>query len=202
MNKVRRVSFQVHDENENGCDTGASTNSLDHVIQFECDPILCVEDYEARWFTPKELQQILLECKTLVSNSSSNNSSNVTPEVESSLRGLEMIMGSYGNPILLQRRREWTRAVLQEQERLRKNSQDGSVDPLALAEMTKKICGHRQRVAHLRGLQDAQSVHEGDEDKGKRSSLFELGKHTELRQKRRTERRERRNRDNLVVRSA
>jgi hypothetical protein len=92
--------------------------------------------------------------------------------------------------------------VVQEQTRLREISPDGSVDPLALAEATKSICGHRQRVAHLRGLQDAQAAYGPDDCGGKRSHVFDSAKHTELRQKKRTERRERRNRDNIVLRSA
>ncbi len=197
---TRHVSFQ--DEKV----AGPCFDMEETVEQYEAT-ITSREDFEARWFTPQELQDILEECKQAVVCSRDHD---VVHDIDSSLRGLEMVIGYHDKEVsFLQKRREWTLALLKEQERLREISKDGSVDPVLLAEAIKHICVHRQRVAHLRGIQDAQAVCEGERSMDDITrvvpcSSFDRDKNAELRKKKRSQRSERRGRHNttLAVRTA
>lgn len=108
-------------------------------------------DCEALWFSPKELSNTVQECRDEISRC-------VIPEDESSLRGLELVTGYNQASSFLKQRQEWTRSVLQEQARQQQECR-GIVSMLQLPPSMLQTCEHRQRVAHLRGLQDAQAVH-------------------------------------------
>ena len=92
----------------------------------------------------------------------------------------------------LRLRQDWTRSVLREQERLREKT--GVVSPEHLAAQTSIMaaCQHKQRIAHLRGVQDAHAVY-GSPTTDPAGILFQQHQtHVELREKRRSKSTERR----------
>lgn len=183
----RRVSFR--DEPE----PGESSSSLD--FSYLLDE-LTEEEEKKKWFTAVELQEIWKECQESIRRRREQDTVDEDADddinqddLNSSLRGLELVIGQENdNSSYYRRRQEWTRAVIKEQERLRK--EQGTVDSNALASVVLPACEHRQRIAHLRGVKDAHAVYGTDflvaTD---RSKLNEA-----IRDRRRTKRTERRSR--------
>lgn len=222
MAATRHVSFPDENELLGTCYSSSSSSTgmmmmeqqimiptVTTIMIDDPTPIIGQDEFKARWFTQQELHDILLECKKTVASSSDHD---VVQEIDSSLRGLEMVVTGYHHhhhhnkdPSFVQRRREWTLTLLKNQQYLRETSKDGSVDPVMLADTMKHISEHRQRVAHMRGLQDAQVVQCGDSTSGfgtMTSHTFDLDKHAELRKKKRSQRNERRGRPTVIVRIA
>jgi hypothetical protein len=99
------------------------------------------------WYSPEEMTDIWVHCKQVVATGK---------EEEDPLRGLELF---FSNTEYLSKRKEIIRQVLHEQERQRWSV--GRVDPETLAKVERTASQHRQRIARLRAVQDAQ-VANGD----------------------------------------
>jgi hypothetical protein len=136
------------------------------------------------WFTPRELKQIQQDCQDVIANSNKNDAAiGESGDYYSDLRGLELVIG---NISFLRLQQEWNRSVLREQERIREET--GTVEPEDLAQSIMATCQHKQRIAHLRGVQDAQAVYGITTEPAK----VLLIQHQLLREKHRSKRTERR----------
>jgi hypothetical protein len=96
---------------------------------------------DAVWYSPEECTDIWVHCKQVAAGK----------EEEEPLCGLKLIGG---NTESLSKRKEIIRQVLGEQERQRWSA--GRVDPEALAEVERNASEHRQRIARLLAVQNAQ----------------------------------------------
>ena len=107
---------------------------------------LLEEEVEALWFTREEFEAIYLGCRHTIA---------LGRKIESvegeSIRGLEPT-----HPEIRAARNAIFHQFLVEQEV--QQFVDGEPDDEALAKILRSYSSHRQRVAHLRGVQDAQTV--------------------------------------------
>jgi hypothetical protein len=127
---------------------------------------LSSQELESVWYSEHELDLILQECHggalaaaALLPDTDSNSSAETTTTPTTTLRGLEL-MTPQGFALAIIHD-ELVHQVLQEQTRLRQQVV-GDQDPVdfseALGAFQRQGSSHRQRIAHLRGLADAQAV--------------------------------------------
>jgi chromosome segregation and condensation protein ScpB len=99
------------------------------------------------WYSPDEMDVIVQECQSLV-----RGSINQVSEPET-VRGLELMAPAYRKC-----HQEIVKTVLEEQMRQRQANKNSTVDPEALAAVAQSASAHRQRMAHVRDMQDAKVV--------------------------------------------
>jgi hypothetical protein len=119
--------------------------SKDEQIDLQIIPsnqALTQEEYDAAWYSKKDLMDIMNHCRMVAKGEIQ----------EEPIRGLELLVTSAES---MDRRKDAVRQVLLEQEKIRL-LHDGKVDPDALAEVDRIFSEHRQRIAHLRAVQDAE----------------------------------------------
>jgi (2Fe-2S) ferredoxin len=125
--------------------------STEEDLQIPCDNDWTLEEYQDRlWYTQKDLADIFQHCRMIVSGG----------EVveEEPVRGLE----SMTSVEFLIQRKNVIYHILNEQKRLKELGEE--VNPEALARIERTASIHRQRIAHLRAVQDAQVVAAANND--------------------------------------
>jgi hypothetical protein len=135
---------------------------------------LTQEEYDAAWYSAKDLRDIMNHCRMVAKGEIQ----------EEPIRGLELLVTSAESS--MDTRKAAVCQVLLEQEKIRL-LHDGKVDPDALAEVDRISSEHRQRIAHLRAIQDAE-VASGSGFLGQEVHINP----DEVRQRRRSRRSERR----------
>ena len=101
------------------------------------------EEISSTWYSRQELKDILERCRLTVDGKLKHEP----------LRGLELVKPEY-----LQKHKEAVCTVLIEQNKQR--DELGKVDPQLLARVAQQSSAHRQRMAQIRGIQDAQLLND------------------------------------------
>jgi hypothetical protein len=162
------------------------SNTDDHVVHEPkkvsfCDECLVEEISHHNFLSEDEVDTLWYteeECGSMLQHSKKNTPSDVADEQDST-RGLEFEMFEW-----FARRKGIVRQVLKEQAR---QESLGCVDEEELAEVLRRASSHRRRIAHLRGIQDAQAVHHVIAESKQSDSKEIRAKHKLRRAKRRTE---------------
>lgn len=110
------------------------------------------QELDSVWYSQHELNLILQECQVAVA---------LLPEsVGTTMRGLELMTPEGFSLFTI--RDKLVQQVLKEQARLQQQHQEQKQDENdvseALADFQRQNSTHRQRIAHLRGLSDAQAA--------------------------------------------
>jgi hypothetical protein len=122
---------------------------------------LSSQELESVWYSEHELDLILHECGASAAAAllpDTDNSSAETTAPTTTLRGLELMTPQGFSLAIIHD--ELVHQVLQEQTRLRqiRGDHDHADFSEALGAFQRQGSSHRQRIAHLRGLADAQAV--------------------------------------------
>ena len=120
----------------------------DSVTYDSLENYLLQDEIEAMWLTTEELKGIFLRCRAVMLGGSKEQ----PDDEEEPIRGLEPI-----NPETRAARAAAIHEFMVEQEVQRFVGGERRDDE-ALANILKKHSTHRQRLAHARGIQDAQAV--------------------------------------------
>ena len=106
-------------------------------------------EIDAYWYSTEDINAIIKESILLASSSSQCLDSDDT------IRGLELMTPE---GVCMTKHSEAVKRVLQAQAMIRER-ENGLCDIDALAEVERSTSLHRQRIAHLRGVQDAECVY-------------------------------------------
>jgi hypothetical protein len=101
------------------------------------------EDVDSIWYTRQELDGILQHCRLLFSGELK----------DEPMRGLELFI-----PEIRIKHQEIVSSVLKEQQNLKQEVGWVGVYPESLAQVAKSASAHRERMAQVRGMQDAEAL--------------------------------------------
>jgi hypothetical protein len=114
---------------------------------------LNVTAFEDLWFTTKELEEMRRRCRSIAISGGADSSSD--DEEEFRFHGLEFYLEDCCSHAAS---RKSIRQFLALQERLRLFGRSDSFDEETMANVLRRTSLHRQRIAHLRAIQDAKAV--------------------------------------------